>query len=366
MAKIAGIIGMVTPGFPPRVGGVEEHVAHLTAALSDEGIKLEIITTTSERRPSIGNTNGLLVRRFPLSYPGARYSVSVSLARWLLANSFRYALLHAHSYHTPIPLISALAAGRAHIPYVVTPHFHGRGHTTQAQLLHHLYRPVGRRALLKADAIICVSRAELLLLQRSARVNSTHIIPNGVAMTTGKRIRTEGGSPTYLVVGRAEQYKQLDVPINALRYLPPEWCLTLVTQGPQTEQLRLGLARASKNPQSRLLSAVSREDLEALYHAADVVVTMSTREAFGMTVIEAAAAGCAIVASDIPAHREVAARIDPRRVRLVDASAHPRVVADAIRSVFADLRLPARDPRIATWRDVAIQTAKIYRAVLSR
>jgi len=51
---------------------------------------------------------------------------------------------------------------------------------------------------------------------------------------------------------------------------------------------------------------LSRPALGALYHRAQLVLLTSEREGFGLPILEALAAGAAVVASDIPAFREVA------------------------------------------------------------
>ena len=45
--------------------------------------------------------------------------------------------------------------------------------------------------------------------------------------------------------------------------------------------------------------------LSALYRRADLVVCPSLYEGFGLTLLEAMASGCPVLATDIPAHREV-------------------------------------------------------------
>ena len=52
---------------------------------------------------------------------------------------------------------------------------------------------------------------------------------------------------------------------------------------------------------------MSDDVLRRWQRTADVVVSLSTRESFGLSLAEGIAAGAAIVASEIPAHREMAA-----------------------------------------------------------
>ena len=68
----------------------------------------------------------------------------------------------------------------------------------------------------------------------------------------------------------------------------------------------------------RLLDHVAQPELLSWYRSADVFVSLSRRESFGMTLLEGAAAGAAIVASNIAAHREVAGYLPPDRAIFVD------------------------------------------------
>ena len=69
----------------------------------------------------------------------------------------------------------------------------------------------------------------------------------------------------------------------------------------------------------RLLGAVAPDDLEALYAQADVLVTATLYEGFGLPVLEAMARGVLVACSDLPVLREVAGDdaelLDPARPR---------------------------------------------------
>jgi glycosyltransferase involved in cell wall biosynthesis len=114
--------------------------------------------------------------------------------------------------------------------------------------------------------------------------------------------------PFLLHVGSSMARKRLDVLFGvfaALRARFPE--LSLVQQGAEltAEQkalvAKLGIGDAIVQPPK-----LSRAGLAALYRRAELVLLTSEREGFGLPLVEALAAGAAVVASDIPAFREVA------------------------------------------------------------
>jgi glycosyltransferase involved in cell wall biosynthesis len=114
-------------------------------------------------------------------------------------------------------------------------------------------------------------------------------------------------APFLLHVGSCIPRKRIDVLLDvfaAVKCHRPE--LRLIQIGgeftePQREQIkRLGIESAVKQ-----VRGVSRGTIAALYRQARLVLQPSEAEGFGLPVIEALACGATVVASDIPALREV-------------------------------------------------------------
>jgi glycosyltransferase involved in cell wall biosynthesis len=98
-------------------------------------------------------------------------------------------------------------------------------------------------------------------------------------------------------------------------------------------------------------------DVYGWFRAADIFVTMSARENYGMTVLEAHVAGAQVVASDIPAHRELIAMLGPEAA-LVPISAGPAELAAAIRAAAAS---PPRTTHVVpSWDDHVQSLLGIY------
>lgn len=369
-----GVVGLVAPRYAPAIGGVERHVEELAHGLVRRGIAVEVITTDpTGRLAPLETVDGIPVRRFRTIANDGVFFLSPGLARWLLANAARYALVHGHSYHTPLSLAAAIAARRRHVPFVLTPHYHGTGHTPFRAALHRPYRVLGARVVHAARRVICVSGSERELIERDfGRAVPTCVIHNGVDVEQLLAVprRRDGPGTLVLSVGRLEPYKRLDLLVTSVPLLPREFRVVVVGDGPARIQLvELGRTLGVEDRMT-FTGTLPHGQLLERFRAADVFVSLSTAEAFGLTLLEGAVAGAGVVATDLAAHREVAGLLPKGAVRLIPTSSSPTEVAAAILAAAADrARLDAAGGgdaalwRVPSWDAMAGQVLDVYRAV---
>src|SRR4029078_12102317 len=144
------------------------------------------------------------------------------------------------------------------------------------------------------------------------------------------------GPRNILFVGRFEPRKGLLDLLKAYRILRKTGCqcrLLVVAAGPQE-----GEARRYTVPPKRagveFLGRVSDEERDALFKTADVYCSPATgRESFGIVLLEAMAAGTAIVCSDIHGYKGVVRR---GREGLLVPPGSPKALAAALASLLAD------------------------------
>jgi glycosyltransferase involved in cell wall biosynthesis len=167
-----------------------------------------------------------------------------------------------------------------------------------------------------------------------ARLAHALVVPSAGA---GRLNRDAGLAPPRLVVRphgivplpsvpRAEARRRLGLPEDAFvvafaaRFVPEKGLSTLIEalaalpgallvaagDGPARASLEGAAARAL--PGRHLFTGwLDRDGMASLLAAADVLAVPSARESFGTTAVEAALAGCPVVASDLPAIREATA-----------------------------------------------------------
>lgn len=172
------------------------------------------------------------------------------------------------------------------------------------------YWPAYRGLLLSADALPCVSQATRAQLGDTAKAL---VLQDGLALAPERAPRRAARAALDLpddafvvaILGRISSWKGQDVLIRALAALDEDGSsiFALVAGDPwQGEERRLDELRAlaaALGVAERVRFAGFRPDVENVYGAADVVAVPSTQpDPLPNAALEAAAAGCCVVAAD--------------------------------------------------------------------
>jgi phosphatidylinositol alpha-mannosyltransferase len=153
------------------------------------------------------------------------------------------------------------------------------------------------------------------------------ILPNGVEIDTyGSAEPWPTSSPAILFIGRHEQRKGLGVLLDAFATLRDDVVLWIAGQGPETAALQ---SRVAGDERIHWLGVISEHEKARRLRSATVACFPSIEgESFGVVLLEAMAAGAAVVASDLTGYGNVAR--DGREVLLV-----PPDEADALGGALA-------------------------------
>jgi glycosyltransferase involved in cell wall biosynthesis len=160
-----------------------------------------------------------------------------------------------------------------------------------------------------------------------------------------------------LVIGRLERYKNVHRLLAVADRLSPGARVRIAGGGPELDHLR-SLAVAS-NRAVEVLGRVSDAEKRQLFATATIGVALSSHEAQGISVLEFLASGIPVVASDIPAHREIAERFG--RVALVDPSSDESILGGIAEASAVGRGRPIRVP---TWSDTADAAERAYEMIL--
>lgn len=299
-------IGMVCPYSFDVPGGVQSHVVELAQVLIERGHKVSVLAPAADDTPlpdfvvSAGKAvaipyNGSVAR---LSFGPTAYT---RIRKWIAENDFD--VLHIHEPNAPS--LSMLALKIAEGPIVATFHT-----STTKSLVLSTFQGVLRPYHEKISGRIAVS--ELARRWQVEALGGDAVeIPNGVDVPAFAHAPLLDGYPragkTVLFLGRFDEpRKGMDVLLGAL----PE----LVRQHPGLEVLIVGrgdedrLRREAGEHAShlRFLGQVTDAEKASAMRSADVYCAPNLGgESFGIVLVEAMAAGTAVVASDLDAFRRV-------------------------------------------------------------
>ncbi|WP_169738316.1 glycosyltransferase family 4 protein [Patulibacter minatonensis] len=253
------------------------------------------------------------------------------------------------------------------------------------------YRTFTRRAVLSAEAVICVSRATAddVLERYGADPGRVHVVPNGpslpltteattaavdpaVPVSVAGRSAAAGAPgedpdrPYLLAIGDLRAKKNLERLADAWRLSGLPHRLVIVGAGgthpADTPEGRLAHGLRARG--AELPGYLPDAELDALLRGATALVHPSLFEGFGLVVLEAMVRGIPVACSDIPSLRETAggasALFDPLDVEDLARGLHDVVDRGAAYG-------PAGRTRASgfSWDRAAEETAAVYRFVLS-
>ncbi|HEY2917209.1 MAG TPA: glycosyltransferase family 4 protein, partial [Candidatus Limnocylindrales bacterium] len=304
-------IGLVTPYVYPLPGGVNQHVHHLYDNLRLRGHDVRILSASHGlQRASEGDVIRI-GKGYSMPANGSMGTITVS-PRYVsqvqeVLDRERFDLLH---FHEPfVPFLSLVVLRQSTSVNIAT--FHAYGGWSAA---YELGSKVMSSYAARLHGRIAVSAAARHFIDRYFP-GDYKVIPNGVDIGRLSRAvpiaRWQDGTRNILFLGRFESRKGLLDLLKAYRLLRRTGCncrLLVVGGGPQErEARRYIMARGMGGVE--FLGRVTDGERDALFKTADVYCSPATgRESFGIVLLEAMAAGTAIVCSDIHGYKGVVRR----------------------------------------------------------
>lgn len=226
-------------------------------------------------------------------------------------------------------------------------------------------------ALHRAAAILAVSGSTAQsLLDSGVDADRVHVTRNGLT-----RLPAPGPSPVpetgfLLMVGTLEPRKGHDVLLRAVARTGLG-TTKVVFAGPthgRADELRALAATLGIDQRLTILGHVEDAALARLYRDAGLLCMPSRAEGFGLPVLEGLAAGVPVLASEVPAIRELvdgaAVLVPPGDVDALAGALARMMADDQLRA-----RLRRRGPERAasfSWEATAEATVRAYRSALRR
>ncbi len=293
-------VGIICPYSLTMPGGVQGQVLALARALRASGCNARVLGPCDGPPPDSGVTP--LGNSLPAVANGSVAPVAPDPAAQLrMMRALRdeeFDVLHLHEPLAPGPTMTALLLRPA--PMVAT--YHAAGGSKAYDYL----KPGVRWMAGRIHRNFAVSE-DARRMASEALGGTYEVAFNGVEVSrftpplASKSSST--GQPTVFFLGRHEPRKGLAVLLRAMERLP-EARLWVGSDGPETEALRRDSAG---NPRIEWLGRITETEKIRRLREADVFCAPSLRgESFGVVLLEAMAAGTAVIASDLPGYARVA------------------------------------------------------------
>lgn len=304
-------IGIVCPYSLDRPGGVQLHVIDLAEALIKRGHQVSVLAPAA-KGTSVPDYVKTAPGSIALRYNGSTARVTFGLItaarvrRWMADGEFDVVHLHEPG----APSLSVIAMWARLGPTVAT--FHTANDDSR---LMRIGKPWIKPGFEELDARIAVSPSAAQTVKAHLRVEATHIIPNGVDTSNyvNAKPREEwtgtAVAPTVGILGRLDEpRKGLDdflASIPLVREKHPR--ARFLVAGRFSDRAAARIARGGGEVVGELDEAQKAEFMSSV----DVYCAPNTGgESFGIVLVEAMAAGAAVVASDLVAFRDVATSDD--------------------------------------------------------
>ena len=362
--------------FPPLGGGAGNATACLACEWAALGHEVEILTGGFRGLPAHEERDGYTVRRLPS--PRAlqgQCSVSEMMAFAALAApaaifGVRPDVVVAFFSIPSGPVAWLLKTLRA-VPYIVSlrggdvPGFDAQ----HMAAMHALTNPLTAMIWRNAAAIVGNSAGLCQLARNFMPGLDVPEIPNGVDTERfSPASRADGEIVELLFVGRLSSQKGVNILLAALAQLPARWHLRIVGDGPERASLVALAASLGIAERVTFHGWAQREELPALYRAADIFVFPSLDEGMPNVVLEALASGLPIVATRIAGNEQLVAHGDNGAlVPAGDAGAFADALAPLLADSSARRRMGARSREIAvqsySWARSAGKYASLFQAV---
>ena len=306
--------------YPPAPGGAETVVKAYSEGLRDLGHDVEVVTTdlytetpfVKKKMPLV--VNGINVTRHKAyTVSGeAHYVLAPGMVQSFLSKNAD--IIHTHSYGYFQNHAGWIRERFQSTPWVITPHFHPSwsmwGGSKRKTLREFYDTVIGKGTLEAADLITCVSKHErdMLVSEIGLKEDNIKIIYNGINWSDWSSVpKKEVFRKQYpkvsekfvLFAGRLATNKGLSDLISAMQLIDKKSVDLVITGADMGLGKKLEKEASDKGVTIHRLGHIDDETYRSVLSAAEMLVLPSEYEAFGIVLLEAAAAKTAVIGTNV-------------------------------------------------------------------
>ncbi|MCC6682755.1 MAG: glycosyltransferase family 4 protein [Phycisphaeraceae bacterium] len=321
--------------YPPVGGGGGPACQGVCQSIVQQGHQVDVVTSAMRDLPRHELRQGVQIHRTSCIRRHLHYSNTFELFTGLLpayrtaiglTSKKQYDLIHCH-FVVPSGIVARAVARKTGLPYIITAHGSDiPGYNPDRfDLVHKLIRPTWRSILRQAKVVNTPSCYLRDLIQANVDV-PVQIIPYGFNPPPDPGVARED---RILVVTRMFERKGVQHVIEALRGMQTHWRLCIAGDGPYLPALKAQAEAAGVEVEFH--GYVQGPQLVKLYHSAKVFAFPSSSENFPVVLLEAMAAGCAVVTTSGTGCAEV---VGDAAITVEPDS--PQQVRQALQSLLSD------------------------------
>jgi glycosyltransferase involved in cell wall biosynthesis len=283
-----------------QIGGAQRLLADFLPLMNRQH-DVELLTLKDDPSPFAQQLHEVGIKMHCLNIKSLYNPLVALKIRRFLKRQPRYDIIHVHLFPALYWVPLATAGMRQHLIWTE----HSTSNRRQQKLF---FRYADRMAYSQYDKIICISQATCNSLGEwmGAQANDSRlcVIENGIDTAKFIRKKTERQQPyTLIQVSRFEASKDQDTVIRAMPLLPQDIQLVFVGDGSRMEACKELCKKLNVQDRVRFLGA--RADIAQLLSEADIAIQSSHWEGFGLTAVEAMAAGLPVIATNVDGLRQV-------------------------------------------------------------
>lgn len=319
------------------VGGIQSMVDSLGRGL--DRTRFEPSFVCFDKRGAIAerlSADGYAVRFVP-----RRPGLDTNLPRALRETFAELGVDLVHAHNRTALFYAVLSRGlRAAPKLLYTEHDRSFPEALKVRALHAI---LSRR--LDGVVAVCKSVRDAIVATEGFPVARTHVIVNGVADpgfaerdpsardAIRREFHVEPGRRLMLAIGHLTPVKDHATLLDSLASIPAGERPHLVIAGDGPLRAELEAQRARLELKNDVALPGYRKDVPALLDAADLLVMSSVSEGLSIALIEAAARGVPIVATDVGGNDEI---VEHGKNGLLVPASDPLLLAKALREILPD------------------------------
>jgi glycosyltransferase involved in cell wall biosynthesis len=299
---------IIASSYYPYKGGVETVVGDLVNGLKSQGDQAMVITNLWPKSlPLFQRLSGTSVFRVPMIVPTQSSHNFVNRLKWLITTAITSILVTCFKPQViniqcvgPNGYWGKGLSKRFNIPIVVSTH----GERTNDSSGFYLVKEnveIYEGLISSAKAVVCVSEvsAKESITPYEVNTDNSVMIPNAITIIDQETITPD--RPFDIVyVGRLVAEKGVDTLIEAVARLRqgfPNVTVKIVGSGPAFEQLNQLVVESGLTENVIFVGQLDRNGVRQVLLSSKILVLPSRKESFGLVLLEAANAGCAVVAT---------------------------------------------------------------------